>query len=100
MQIYLIGMPGSGKTTIGEKLAKELHMEFIDLDAYIAEKNAMFVEDIIHRYGEQVFREKESEALADLIDKQAVISTGGGVNKKKKNKTLMPGIKMPWLQVL
>lgn len=94
MQIYLIGMPGSGKTTIGKKLADVLNLEYIDLDAYIAQKNGQFVEDIIQNYGEIVFREKETEALNDLIDFKGVISTGGGVVTVKKNKALMPGLKV------
>lgn len=94
MQIYLIGMPGSGKTTIGKKIAEVLKLEYIDLDAYIAQKNGQFVEDIIQNYGEIVFREKETEALNDLIDFNGVIATGGGVVTVKKNKALMPGLKI------
>lgn len=94
MKIYLIGMPGSGKTTIGKKLAEKLNTNFVDLDDYIAKTNHMFVEDIINQYGEQIFREKETLALSELSNFEGVISTGGGVVTVKKNKAIMDGVKI------
>lgn len=94
MLIYLIGMPGSGKTTVGKKLAEKLNLDYIDLDAYISTKYNTFVEDIIHQYGEEIFRQKESESLKDLADFKGVISTGGGVVTVKSNKALMNGVKV------
>jgi shikimate kinase len=78
MTIFLIGFMGSGKTTIGKKLAAKLRCEFIDLDAAIEQAEGMYVRDIINEKGEPYFREVESKTLQqlDLIEK--VISTGGG----------------------
>lgn len=92
MRIYLIGMPGSGKTTIGKKLAENLKYDFIDLDAYIEEKSLMFIEDIFKDYGEDKFRELETKALSEVKPLNIVISTGGGIVTKKKNKLLMDGL--------
>jgi shikimate kinase len=78
MTIFLIGFMGSGKTTIGKKLAARLAYEFIDLDAAIEKAEGIYIRDIINEKGEAYFREVESHTLRllDLSDK--VISTGGG----------------------
>jgi shikimate kinase len=71
---------GSGKSTHGKKLAKELAYQFIDLDTYIEEKESMTVQQIFNNFGEQVFREKETEYLNEVISKTGniIISLGGG----------------------
>lgn len=78
MTIFLIGFMGSGKTTIGKKLATKLKCEFIDLDAVIEQAEGRYIRDIIADSGESYFRKVESQSLQqlDLIDK--VIATGGG----------------------
>jgi shikimate kinase len=78
MTTFLIGFMGSGKTTIGKKLAAKLGVGFIDLDAAIEEIEGMYIRDIIETKGESYFRKVESDTLRrlDLVDK--VISTGGG----------------------
>lgn len=78
--IYLTGFMGSGKSTLGKKLAMLLKREFIDLDRYIEEKEQRTVSDIFEQEGEEVFRKKESEYLKSLTDKDtpSVISLGGG----------------------
>lgn len=94
MKLYLIGMPGSGKTTIGRKLAKELNLEFIDLDVLIEQDNLMFIEEIFEVYGEKTFRELETKALTKVMSfDNVVVATGGGVITVKSNKELMNGTK-------
>lgn len=92
MKIYLIGMPGSGKSSVGKALAKKLQYHFIDLDAYIEQTNLMFIDDIFKDYGETKFRELESKALSEISQDNVVIATGGGIVTKKSNKDLMEGV--------
>ncbi|MFA5692052.1 MAG: shikimate kinase [Acholeplasmataceae bacterium] len=94
MKIYIIGMPGSGKTTIGKSLAQKLNYQFIDLDSYIEKTNLMFIDDIFKNYGEEKFRDLETEALKNIKGEKIVISTGGGIIVKKRNKDLMKGLKI------
>src|SRR5690554_1254757 len=91
MNIYLIGMPGSGKTTLGKRLAEKLNMPFIDLDNHIEQKHLLYVDEIFEMYGEEKFRLLETESLKDVENLNSVISTGGGIVMKKSNKSLMNG---------
>ncbi len=94
MRIYLIGMPGSGKTTVGKLLAEKLNYQFIDLDAYIEEKTYTFIDVLISQYGEGTFRAVETECLEEITTDNVVISTGGGIVTVKANKALMKGLKV------
>ncbi|MDY0074769.1 MAG: shikimate kinase [Acholeplasmataceae bacterium] len=94
MRIYIIGMPGSGKSTVGRKLAQVLDRPFIDLDGLIEKDALMFIEDIFEKYGEKKFRELETEALKKIVDDNQVIVCGGGIVTKKENKQLMNGFKI------
>ncbi len=79
MKIYLIGYMGSGKSTLGRKLAKHAGMQFIDMDHYIEERNCKTIPQIFAEYGEAGFRERERKALEELSDfTNVVIATGGG----------------------
>lgn len=78
-KIFLIGFMGSGKTTLGKKIASHLHLSFIDMDHYIEEKEKRTITSIFEMDGEARFREIEHEALKDLLDKENVlVSCGGG----------------------
>ena len=77
--IFLIGMPGCGKSTIGKLLAQALNRPFADADAKIREAAGMDIPDIFAKFGESRFREIESEVLQELGKASAqVIATGGG----------------------
>lgn len=94
MKIYLIGMPGSGKTTIALKLAKALGYTYVDLDGMIEKDAHMFIEEIFEKYGEEKFRTLETQALKKCpSDQNLVIACGGGIVTKKENKALMDGVK-------
>jgi shikimate kinase len=87
-------MPGSGKTTIGKKLAEKLAYPFIDLDAKIEKDALMFIDDIFEKYGEKTFRRLETESLISIKEDDAVISCGGGIVTIKDNKAKMKGYKV------
>lgn len=77
--IVIIGMPGSGKTSLGKKLSEKLNYHFIDMDHYIEESRNRTIASMFEE-GEMVFREEEIKASQELADTaQTVISTGGGI---------------------
>ena len=91
--IFLWGMPGSGKTTIGKQLAKQLNCDFIDLDDYIIEKENKTISQIFQQQGESHFRNLETISLENIIktniNNQVIIATGGGTPCFNKNALLM-----------
>ncbi len=88
--IILIGMPGSGKTTIGERLAGELSANFFDCDMEIAKHEGITIPQIFERYGEEYFRNLESELLKNSLPQNGcVISTGGGIVERPENVSLL-----------
>ncbi len=92
MRIYLIGMPGSGKSTVGKKLANKINYQYIDMDEYIENKLNKKIPLIFSEDGEAYFRLKEKEVLNDFLSlDNVIISTGGGVIKDRSNKDLMNG---------
>lgn len=79
MRVFLVGYMGSGKTTLGRKLAYILQHEFIDLDEYIEEQEGKTISQIFEEDGEDYFRKLERVYLHRIIDREDVIvSTGGG----------------------
>lgn len=83
--IVLIGMPGSGKTTIGKILSRKAGLRLVDLDKYIEKNTGRTIPEIFAR-GEEVFREYERKAVRDFSkEKGIVISTGGGTVKDYRN---------------
>ena len=92
MRIYLIGMMGSGKSTLGKELATKLGYTFIDMDHYIEQKCCKFIDEIFRDYGEEWFRAFETNTLKEFLEMDdVIIATGGGVIKNKKHKKLMDG---------
>ena len=80
MKIFLIGLPGSGKSTFGKKLAQHLRMPFSDLDDLIEQVAQQPVRTIFAQQGEEAFRRREQQALHQVIEQQDafVLATGGG----------------------
>ncbi len=93
MKIYLIGMPGVGKSTIAKKLALKIKYALVDLDLEVEGLAGMSIKEIFSKKGEAYFRSLETKALEGLKDKDnLVIATGGGIVENLKNKSLMDGI--------
>lgn len=88
--IVLTGMMGSGKTSVGKLLAKQLGYQFTDLDVLVAQLEGASVNELFARDGEQAFREMETAALATLAErKKMVLATGGGAVLREENRALM-----------
>jgi shikimate kinase len=79
--IFLTGMMGSGKTTLGKQLAALMDYPFIDLDEYLVRREQKSIPDIFSEEGEGRFRELERKALESLVQETqtAVVATGGGL---------------------
>lgn len=90
--IVLVGMPSCGKTTIGNQLASELNMRFIDTDKEIEKTFGKTIPDIFKESGESGFRDMESEVVSRISSMQnCVIATGGGAILRPQNITALKG---------
>jgi shikimate kinase len=88
--IILIGPMGSGKSTIGNIIAKRLHREFQDSDHFIEKRTGVDIARIFDIEGEQGFRDRESSALSELLStNNRVIATGGGSIMRSENQQKM-----------
>lgn len=88
--LILVGPMGAGKTTIGRALSDELHLPFKDIDHIVVENCGADVPWIFDIEGEEGFRRRESQALAEALDgKPAVIATGGGIVTREANRKLL-----------
>ena len=86
--VVLIGMPSSGKSTVGRLLAEKLCEEFIDTDELITKKIKMPIKDFFALHGEEKFREVEAEVIREIAGRGGlVIATGGGAILRRENLT-------------
>lgn len=86
INIYLVGMMGTGKTTIGKVLAQKLEYRFFDSDDILEKVTQTSINEIFANQGEKVFRQLETQVLGQLCAyTKAVIATGGGAVLKTKN---------------
>lgn len=84
--IVLIGFMATGKSTVGKMVAEKLKMKFIDSDEEIIKKSGVSIDSIFSEFGENYFRNIESEIIKDISSLEGyVISTGGGVVKRREN---------------
>ncbi len=89
-QIYLVGFMGSGKSSVGALLARELAWQFIDLDSVIEAGQQASIREIFERAGEPFFRQLEGAALAEISKAEpAVIALGGGTFAQEPNERLI-----------
>lgn len=88
--VFLIGYMGCGKTTLGEVLAQQMGVPFIDLDEYIERQQGMTIVEIFASEGEERFRQLETAALGEVAAMDGVIiACGGGTPCHGNNMTLM-----------
>ena len=88
--IYLIGLMGSGKSTLGRPLAQTLKREFIDLDTLIEQKSGQSIREIFSEHGEIFFRDLESARLDEIAKyHKRVIALGGGAILREQNRGLV-----------
>jgi shikimate kinase len=79
VNIVLIGMPGCGKTTTGELLAKMLDYKFIDTDQLIVEKTGKNPKQVVEEYGRDFFLDIQDEVVLSIKQNKCIIATGGGI---------------------
>ncbi len=85
--VVLVGMMGSGKTAVGNALARYLAVPFVDSDAEIVRASNLSIPEIFERYGEAFFRQKETQVIARLLNGgPCVLSTGGGAYLSEVNR--------------
>jgi shikimate kinase len=84
--IVLVGFMGTGKSCVGQFLARQLGWQFIDLDEQVEQTVGMSIAEYFEKFGEAAFRDQESAAVAAVAAKsQVVLATGGGVVLRQKN---------------
>lgn len=84
--IVLIGFMGTGKSTVSELLKRRFAMEVVEMDQIIEERQEMSISDIFATYGEEYFRDLETNLLIEMQSKKnMVISCGGGVPMRERN---------------
>lgn len=88
--VFLVGMMGAGKTTLGKALALRLKADFFDTDKVLVERTGVPVATIFEVEGEEGFRRRESCILAELAERDdCVVATGGGAVLSAENRVLM-----------
>lgn len=90
LNLVLLGMPSSGKSTIGKLLAEQLNREFVDIDDEITKLNGITPSEFIKTYGEEEFRKVEARVIKEISIKSGlVISLGGGAVIKEENRKVL-----------
>ena len=84
--IFLVGFMGTGKSTIARRMKQKYRMEIIEMDELIEEREGMKIPELFQTYGEEYFRNLETELLSEIQAKEnLVVSCGGGVVLREEN---------------
>lgn len=93
--IFLVGFMGTGKSTIARRMKQKYHMEIIEMDELIEKKEGMSIPELFQTYGEEYFRNLETELLSEIQEKEnLVVSCGGGAVLREENVRKMKGCGM------
>ncbi len=85
--VALVGLPGSGKSTVGRHLARQLGLRFADSDAEIERRIGMSIKDYFAQHGEEAFRDREQEVIDELsAQTDILLATGGGAVLRPSNR--------------
>lgn len=85
--VTLVGMPGSGKSTVGRQLSRRLNWRFVDSDFAIEQELGCSIRSYFEQHGETAFRDVEQRVISRLLDTpQAVLATGGGAVMREENR--------------
>ncbi len=88
--IFLVGLMGAGKSTIGRQLARELGKQFRDSDSEIEKRTGVSIDVIFDIEGEQGFRRRETRMLQELVEERGIVlATGGGAVLASENRQLL-----------
>lgn len=92
MTLALVGLPGSGKSSIGRRLAQRLDLPFADSDVFIEERIGCSIREFFEREGEPAFRDVEQSVIAQLVDGRfGIVATGGGAVLREANREVLRG---------
>lgn len=88
--LFIIGMPGCGKSSLGKRVARQLRIPYVDTDQRISDGVGCTIPQLFERYGEQAFRNAETNVLIQLTREQpSLVSTGGGTIMREENRAIM-----------
>lgn len=100
VSLYLVGMMGAGKTTVGRTLARQLGYQFFDTDALVETVSGQSIADLFAGEGEATFRDWETQVLAQLsAHTRLVVATGGGIVGRSQNWSYLHDGVTLWLDV-
>ena len=88
-KIALIGLMGSGKSAVAKILAKRLNYKLIELDEIFEQQQNTTISNFFKKFGEEKFRQIESNILKNSLEDNSIISTGGGIILKQENRNLL-----------
>ena len=98
--VVLVGLMGTGKSTVGKRLAVRLGRKFVDTDTRIEESSDRSIRSIFESDGEEAFRDMESQVLVEVLDSSepSVIAAGGGVVVRDANRQVLRSFSVIWLR--